>query len=94
MEYQAKQAVYLPVTDFLNLEFHLMDTRPGIMHGASSGYVFLGTITGSGPPIAESGPTKDYAGYNLPLSHHTGLSRRAEKSKPVPVLLCGGDCGL
>ena len=28
MTYEAKQAVYLPVADFLNLEFHLMDTRP------------------------------------------------------------------
>lgn len=30
MAYEAKQAVYLPVTDFLNLEFHLMDVRPGV----------------------------------------------------------------
>jgi len=30
MEYEAKQAIYLPATDYLNLEFHLMDTRPGI----------------------------------------------------------------
>ena len=30
MTYDAKQAVYLPVADFLNLEFHLMDTRPGV----------------------------------------------------------------
>jgi hypothetical protein len=30
MGYEAKQPVYLPVTDFLNLEFHLMDARPGV----------------------------------------------------------------
>jgi len=30
MAYEAKQAVYLPVTDFLNLEFYLMDARPGV----------------------------------------------------------------
>ena len=30
MAYEAKQAIYLPVVDFLNLEFHLMDTRPGV----------------------------------------------------------------
>ena len=30
MAYEAKQAVYLPVTDFLQLEFYLMDARPGI----------------------------------------------------------------
>jgi len=30
MEYEAKQALHLPVTDFLELEFHLMDTRPDI----------------------------------------------------------------
>jgi hypothetical protein len=28
MEYEPKQPVYLPILDFLNLEFHLMDTRP------------------------------------------------------------------
>lgn len=30
MDYEAKQPVYFPVTDFLALEFHLMDTRPGM----------------------------------------------------------------
>jgi hypothetical protein len=30
MGYEPKQAVYLPTSDFLNLEFHLMDTRPGV----------------------------------------------------------------
>jgi hypothetical protein len=30
MEYEPKQAVYLPVIDYLNLEFFLMDARPGI----------------------------------------------------------------
>lgn len=30
MTYEAKQAVYLPVTDFLQLEFFLMDARPGV----------------------------------------------------------------
>ena len=30
MTYEAKQAVYLPVTDFLQLEFFLMDMRPGV----------------------------------------------------------------
>ncbi len=30
MTYEAKQAVYLPVTDFLQLEFFLMETRPGV----------------------------------------------------------------
>lgn len=29
MKYEAKQAIYLPVTDYLNLEFFLMDNRPG-----------------------------------------------------------------
>lgn len=33
MEYEAKQAVYLPITDYLNLEFFLMDTRPGVKPG-------------------------------------------------------------
>ena len=33
MKYEAKQAVYLPLTDFLNLEFFLMDTRPGVKPG-------------------------------------------------------------
>jgi hypothetical protein len=28
MEYEPKQAVYLPTCDFLDLELHLMDTRP------------------------------------------------------------------
>jgi hypothetical protein len=30
MEYEPKQAVYLPICDFLELELHLMDTRPGV----------------------------------------------------------------
>jgi hypothetical protein len=30
MDYDAKQAVYLPVDDFLKFEFYLMDTRPGV----------------------------------------------------------------
>jgi hypothetical protein len=30
MEYEPKQAVYLPTCDFLELELHLMDTRPGV----------------------------------------------------------------
>jgi hypothetical protein len=30
MEYESKQAVYLSASDFLKLEFHLMDTRPGV----------------------------------------------------------------
>ncbi len=30
MEYVSTQPVYLPACDFLNLEFHLMDTRPGV----------------------------------------------------------------
>jgi hypothetical protein len=30
MEFVAKRAVNLPVSDLLNLEFHLMDTRPGV----------------------------------------------------------------
>jgi hypothetical protein len=30
MEYEFKQPVYLPICDFLSLEFHLMDTRPGV----------------------------------------------------------------
>lgn len=34
MAYEAKQAVYLPVTDFLNLEFYLMDARPGVKSDA------------------------------------------------------------
>lgn len=33
MAYEAKKAVYLPVTDYLNLEFFLMDTRPGTEPG-------------------------------------------------------------
>ena len=59
-----------------------------------SGYVFLGVIIGSEQPIAGCGLMKDYAGYNLPLSHHTGLSRREETSNPVAELLCGVDCSL
>jgi hypothetical protein len=30
MEYEPKQAVYPPTCDFLELELHLMDTRPGV----------------------------------------------------------------
>ncbi|WP_426164181.1 hypothetical protein ACN9MU_26315 [Pseudoduganella sp. R-32] len=30
MAYEAKQAVYLPVADFLQLELYLMDARPGV----------------------------------------------------------------
>jgi len=30
MEYEAKQAVHIPAIDFLNLEFFLMDSRPGV----------------------------------------------------------------
>ncbi|WP_256077588.1 hypothetical protein [Massilia sp. YIM B04103] len=30
MEYEAMWPVYLPVTDLLTLEFHLMDTRPDV----------------------------------------------------------------
>jgi len=30
MEYEAKQPVYIPVDDFLKLEFYLMDVRPGM----------------------------------------------------------------
>jgi len=30
MAYEAKQAVYLPVADFLTLEFYLVDARPGV----------------------------------------------------------------
>jgi hypothetical protein len=30
MAYEAKQPVYLPISDFLQLEFHLFETRPGV----------------------------------------------------------------
>jgi hypothetical protein len=30
MEYLPKRSVHLPLSDFMNLEFHLMDTRPGV----------------------------------------------------------------
>lgn len=30
MEYEAKYPVYLPVVDYLDLEFHLIDTRLGV----------------------------------------------------------------
>jgi len=30
MAFEAKQPIYLPVGDFLELQFHLMDTRPGV----------------------------------------------------------------
>lgn len=30
MAYEPKQPVYLPISDFLNLELHLMDTHPGV----------------------------------------------------------------
>jgi hypothetical protein len=30
MEYEPKQAVYLPIADYLELEFFLMDVRPGV----------------------------------------------------------------
>lgn len=33
MEYEAKQAIYLPIIDYLNLEFFLMDNRPGVKPG-------------------------------------------------------------
>ncbi|USX18068.1 hypothetical protein NHH82_19540 [Oxalobacteraceae bacterium OTU3REALA1] len=33
MKYEAKQAIYLPITDYLNLEFFLMDNRPGVKPG-------------------------------------------------------------
>ncbi|USX21588.1 hypothetical protein NHH82_05290 [Oxalobacteraceae bacterium OTU3REALA1] len=33
MEFEAKQAIYIPVIDYLNLEFFLMDTRPGVKPG-------------------------------------------------------------
>lgn len=33
MEYEAKQAIYIPVIDYLDLEFFLMDTRPGVKPG-------------------------------------------------------------
>ncbi|UGQ47912.1 hypothetical protein [Massilia endophytica] len=34
MGYVAKQAVYLPVSDFLDLELCLLDTRPGVQPDA------------------------------------------------------------
>lgn len=30
MEYEAKQPVFLPIVDFLELELYLMNTRPGV----------------------------------------------------------------
>jgi len=30
MGYEAKQPVYLPITDYMELEFYLMDARPGV----------------------------------------------------------------
>ena len=30
MKYEAKQAVYMPTADVLNLELHLLETRPGV----------------------------------------------------------------
>ena len=30
MAYESKQAIHLPIVDFLNLEFHLMETRPDV----------------------------------------------------------------
>lgn len=30
MEYESRQAVYIPVMDFLELELHLLETRPGM----------------------------------------------------------------
>lgn len=33
MTFEAKQAVYIPTLDYLDLEFFLMDTRPGVKPG-------------------------------------------------------------
>ncbi len=30
MKYEPKEPVYLPLDDYMKLEFHLMDTRPGV----------------------------------------------------------------
>ena len=30
MPYEHKQAIYLPITDFMKLELHLLETRPGV----------------------------------------------------------------
>lgn len=30
MAYEAKHPIYLPLLDYQNLQFHLMDTRPGV----------------------------------------------------------------
>ena len=30
MDYDARQAVHLPVTDYLKLDLYLMDTHPGV----------------------------------------------------------------
>jgi len=35
MTYQVRQAIYLPLGDFLELEFHLMDSKAGDGKSAS-----------------------------------------------------------
>lgn len=37
MRYEAKYPVYISATDYLNLELHLMDTRPGVKPDAIVG---------------------------------------------------------
>ncbi|MFD2368100.1 hypothetical protein [Pseudoduganella sp. GCM10020061] len=37
MTYEAKRPIYLSATDYLELELHLMDTRPGVMPDAVVG---------------------------------------------------------
>ena len=45
MTYEAKRPVYISVTDYLELELHLMDTRPGVKPDAFVGELLKRWLT-------------------------------------------------
>jgi hypothetical protein len=58
MEYDAKQPVYLPVADFLNLELHLLETRPGMKPDALITELVKRWLAGEAElqPLGKEGP--------------------------------------
>lgn len=76
MGYEAKQAVHFPVADYLNLEFHLMDTHPGVTPECFVTDLvkrWLTTELERSAPQRNSAPMRGFQWKNLFLPEGTSL---------------------
>ncbi|WP_338760322.1 hypothetical protein [Massilia sp. METH4] len=79
MEYESTQPVNLPVTDFLELEFYLMDTRPGVKPDAFLAEMLKRWLRAENERLAlrKSGPAlRGFQWKNLFLPDGTNLRTR------------------